>query len=58
LGDWKYKGSPILAILMMEAIRSSETSVLTRVALRNIPEHGVRSKASKFTEREVNVDTI
>jgi hypothetical protein len=30
--------SPILVILMMEALLSPETSVLTRVTQRNIPE--------------------
>jgi hypothetical protein len=33
--------SPFLVTLMMEAMRSSETSVLTRVTQRNIPEDGI-----------------
>jgi hypothetical protein len=33
--------SPIFVTLMMEAIRLSETSVLTRAALRNMPEEGI-----------------
>jgi hypothetical protein len=38
--------SPIIATLMMEAIRSSQTSVLTRVTRRNIAEDGVRQLLS------------
>jgi hypothetical protein len=33
--------SPILVTLMMEALRTSETSVLTTVTQRNIPEDGI-----------------
>jgi hypothetical protein len=33
--------SPILVTLMMEAIRSSETSVLARAVLGNFPEDSI-----------------
>jgi hypothetical protein len=46
--------SPILVTLMMEAIHSPETSVLTRVTQPNIPEDGIlhshRREISNLTE--------
>jgi hypothetical protein len=34
-------GSPILVVLMMQALSSTETSVLTRTTRRNIPEDSI-----------------
>jgi hypothetical protein len=43
--------SPILATLMMEALRSSETSFFTRATRRNIPEDGTVQEISSLAER-------
>jgi hypothetical protein len=41
--------SPILVTLMMGALRSSETSVLTRAILLNIPEGAILGLKFTFT---------
>jgi hypothetical protein len=43
--------SPIFVTLMMEAIRSPETSVLTRAIRRNIPEDGILRKLGMITNQ-------
>jgi hypothetical protein len=44
--------SPILVTLMMDALCSSKTSVLTRATRRNIPEEGVLRLISSYINTE------
>jgi hypothetical protein len=48
--------SPILFTLMMEAIRSSETSVFTRAARRHIPEDGILHSLQSLLKHTFNAE--
>jgi hypothetical protein len=46
--------SPILVTLMMEALSSTETLVLTRSTRRNVPEDGILHSYTLLFERFTN----
>jgi hypothetical protein len=49
--------SPILVNLMMEALSSSETSVLSRTTWRDIPEDAILHRLLMFTPRSIHPRT-
>jgi hypothetical protein len=47
--------SPILVTLMMKAIHSSETAVLTRATQHNVPEDSILHRLSVFENRVLRI---